>query len=302
MTEVSQLPGELQLPGSIDGEAADVESGAAAQTEVRSPEQEPSGAADSTAIAEGADSADLDEEGKPIVYARPPPRKLERGEWKIWNVFCEIDEDEGGTLDPMEVAKMAKKLGFTLKPDDLANAFEKMDRCEHTPPPIPVSFSFAAPLPQSLNGRERCRAAGTSRARSTSTTSRSGGGRRQQSGGARRGRRRRSSSNWSMRTAAGRSTRTKSGTSRASWCGCSRARSTSTRRSGSSPTGRSWTRCVHPSEHHSAAQPGRRGAAYCAVTAMRWQQQRIATQAVYVHRRALSVLVAYPPSSRFDSS
>ena len=61
---------------------------------------------------------------------RSPPRPLQAGEGRIWAIFCSIDEDESGTLDRFEVAKMSKKLGFTLSDSELANAFDKMDGVE----------------------------------------------------------------------------------------------------------------------------------------------------------------------------
>ena len=108
-----QLPNQVADEG-VEGATAD----AAAGQEVRSPETE-----GVTENDQSMSAAILQEE-----KMRPPPRPLESGEEKLWQIFCDIDEDDGGTLDKEEVAKMSKKLGVTLSPDDLATAFEKMDR------------------------------------------------------------------------------------------------------------------------------------------------------------------------------
>ena len=108
-----QLPNQVADEG-VEGATAD----AAAGQEVRSPETE-----GVTENDQSMSAAVLQEE-----KMRPPPRPLESGEEKLWQIFCDIDEDDGGTLDKEEVAKMSKKLGVTLSPDDLATAFEKMDR------------------------------------------------------------------------------------------------------------------------------------------------------------------------------
>ena len=84
----------MQLPNQVNANEVNANEGAsaaaAAGQEVRSPETE--------GLTEN-DQSMLQEE-----KMRPPPRPLESGEEKLWEIFCDIDEDDGGTLDKEEVA------------------------------------------------------------------------------------------------------------------------------------------------------------------------------------------------------
>ena len=40
--------------------------------------------------------------GDELPGSREPPRTLQKGEDKLWAIFCDIDEDRGGTLSKTE--------------------------------------------------------------------------------------------------------------------------------------------------------------------------------------------------------